>query len=425
MNTTRENTVRNRFFAPVRQAIDAAESTRSCPGYSDEEFILSGVGRVIAVVLSGRDWVQQLMSRMGFSVSVSSFFQALRSRRRLAFSKEVDSHVRQQADRASHSSWDPLAEHSELEGFEVYASDGHYEAAATHTPSVRGKTYASGYFFSLNLRSHSLALLDVARPELKGNLKEHDMAALKRLSPSTLRIGAPVGARVIHVYDAAAIDYRQWLKWKTKGIYLISREKANSKAQVIGVRDFDLDDPRNIGVLSDELIGVFSGVSIRRIRYHDAATNEIFSFLTSEFTIPPGLIAFLYKLRWDIEKCFDEKKNKLQEKKAWATTDVARSQQALFVCLAHNLMVLFERDLEREENLREEMSRAKRRKRIEEMKRKISAGGGRPNPLVVNCSRVSQRSLQFIRWLRYALAFPTSWNAEIAQLRPLMAKYLS
>ncbi len=425
MNSPLHDTARNRFFTPAMKAIEAARSKRSCPEYSDEDYILAGIGRVIAAASSGRDWIQQIMARLGFSVSVNSFFQALRSRRRLAFSVEVDEHIRKQVDLACDTSWDPLSEHPEMEGYQVYASDGHYEAAASHTQPVRGKVYPPGYFFSLNLRTHSLALLDIARPELKGNKKEHDVSVLKRLSPAQLRLGAPKGTKVIHVYDAAAIDYRQWSKWKTKGIYLISREKANSRPQILGVREIDRNDPRNIGVLTDENIGTFSGVLIRRVRYQDPATGEIFSFITTQFTFPPGLIAFLYKLRWDIEKCFDEKKNKLQEKKAWATSDVARSQQALFVCMAHNLMILFERRLEQEENLRDEKSLAKRRKRLEKIQQKILAAGRTPNPLVINCTRVSQRSLQFIRWLRDVLAFPTSWDAEIDQLRPLMAKYIS
>ena len=37
----------------------------------------------------------------------------------------------------------------------------------------------------------------------------------------------------------------------------------------------------------------------------------IFSFLTSEYTLPPGVIAHLCRLRWEIEKTFDELKNKL------------------------------------------------------------------------------------------------------------------
>ena len=406
------------------KAVAAAKSARYCPEYSDENFVIAGVGRVIASASSGRDWVQQVCARMGFFVSVSSFFQALKSRRRLALAKEVADHIRKQVDQDCDARFNPLAQHEELEGYEIYASDGHYEKAAAHAKRIQGKKYGPGYIFSLNLRSHSLALLDVARPELKENKKEHEISILKRLTPSDLRFGAPKGTKVLHVYDPAVIDYLQWFKWKARGIYIITREKANSKAQVIGVKNVDYDDPRNTGVLADENVGVFAGVMARRVTYQDPETGDIFSFITNQLSFPPGLIAFLYKLRWDIEKVFDEKKNKLSEKKAWATSDVARSQQAHFVCTAHNLMLLFERQLETDENLRDAKNEAKRQKRLEELKRKILANGREPNPLVMNCTRTTQRSLQFIRWLRDVLAIPTSWRAEITALRPLMARYL-
>jgi len=47
-------------------------------------------------------------------------------------------------------------------------------------------------------------------------------------------------------------------------------------------------------------------------------------------TIPPGLIARIYKMRWDIEKVYDEMKNKLDEQKAWASTPTAKTMQAHF-----------------------------------------------------------------------------------------------
>lgn len=106
-------------------------------------------------------------------------------------------------------------------------------------------------------------------------------------------------------------------------------------------------------------------------------------------------------------------------------TDEAKSIQAHFVCMAHNLMVLLERSLDRDEGLRDEKSLAKQRKRLAELEEKIRAEGRLPNPLVLKCQRATQRSLQFIRWLRHALEFETSWEASIQQLRPLMAKYLT
>jgi hypothetical protein len=60
----------------------------------------------------------------------------------------------------------------------------------------------------------------------------------------------------------------------------------------------DHTSPVNNGVDSDELVGPSNGFSMRRIRYTCPVTGATFSFLTNLTNIPPGLIAFLYKLRW-------------------------------------------------------------------------------------------------------------------------------
>jgi hypothetical protein len=422
MTTLLDDTVRLRFFAPLESALKAASADRRCPQFSDWEYLVSGVGRVIEAVQSGRDWVQSVRMWLDLNLSVGTFFQSLRSERRLALVEEVDRLVRSQLDGRCTPALDPLAEHLELDGFAVYASDGHYEEAGTHSRPVDGVVPQTGYFYSLNLRSHSMALLDIARPVHK---KEHDMHVLKRLTTAQLRLGAPTGVKVLHVYDCAGIDYAQWLRWKAKGLYIISREKANSTADVLGLRSWDRDDPRNLGVLADELVGVFCGALLRRVHYRDPATGNDFSFMTSEMTLPPGLIAFLYKLRWDIEKFFDEKKNKLQETKTWATTLVARCQQAHFICLAHNLMVILERDIEANEGIKDQKLIDKRQKRLDELREQIRCSGRLPNTMVLKCARLAERSLQFIRWLRYCLRTPTSWRAGLDSLRPLMSAYLT
>ncbi len=304
----------------------------------------------------------------------------------------------------------------------VYASDGHFEQASCHSEPVEGKKRSAGNFYSLDLRYHALSLLDIARPTLK---QEHDMHALKRLGYKVLRMGEPTGTKVIHVYDSAGIDYGEWMKWKAKGIYMISREKENSAAWTVGVNAWDHDDPRNNGVLSDELVGSASGVPLRRIRFRDLATGTIFSFLTNEMNLPPGLIAFLYKLRWNVEKVFDEKKSKLEERKAWAKSDVARSQQAHFICLAHNLMILFELQLLRQEGIRDEKAHAKRNQRQARQIEELARRQLRAEDLPLSCSRITVRSLQFIRWLRHTLFRQTSWEQGMRTLRPLMSAYLS
>lgn len=422
MRNAAEDTVDCRFFAPVEQAFSRARSRRSCPEFPDHEFLHAGISRVLHAVRSGRDLVQQLRMWMNRSLTVCNFFQSLKSKRRLTLVREVDEDVCGQLDEAVTSAEDPLAAHPELDGFAVYASDGHFEKPSSHCEPIEDKKRAAGNFYSINLRSHSLRLLDIARPTVK---QEHDMHALKRLGYKALRMGEPTGTKVIHVYDPAGIDYEAWMKWKAKGIYMLSREKENSAAMVVGINAWDHEDSRNNGVLSDELVGSASGVLLRRVRFQDLCTGIVYSFLTNEMTLPPGLIAFLYKLRWDVEKVFDEKKSKLEEGKAWAKTDVARTQQAHFTCLAHNLMVLFELCLLRQENIRDEKAYAKREKRAAKQIEELARQQINAELLPMSCDRITVRSLQFIRWLRHVLFNQTPWEQAMRSLRPLMSEYLS
>ena len=58
MTTNDKATVEQRFFQPLMDAFGARKLSRSCPGYSDLDHALCGVGRVIENVQSGRDWIQ-------------------------------------------------------------------------------------------------------------------------------------------------------------------------------------------------------------------------------------------------------------------------------------------------------------------------------------------------------------------------------
>jgi len=124
----------------------------------------------------------------------------------------------------------------------------------------------------------------------------------------------------------------------------------------------------------------------------------------------------LYKTRWDIEKIFDEVKNKWFEKKSWASSDTAKTAQAIFVCLTHNLCLLLEDQLKEEENIFDYEEVKRRKKRINNIRKKTS------NPKVVpstwiGLSRLSQRGVRFIRWLRNHLFIGTSWRVAVDALR--------
>jgi len=226
------------------------------------------------------------------------------------------------------------------------------------------------------LRTQALSHLTVAdQAERK---QEHDLRALKRLDIELLRQGAPKGRRVLDVWDRAGIDFSQWQRWKkASGLYFLSREKENMRLEVIGQNPWERTDPRNQGVLADELVATSQGVYVRRVIYRCPISAEEYRYLTNVNDVPPGLIAHLYRARWEIEpsgarppaagspqgrgggreswrsagrasraggrwqKVFDELKNKLEEGQAWASSATAKTMQAQFLCLAHHISTYY------------------------------------------------------------------------------------
>ena len=60
-----------------------------------------------------------------------------------------------------------------------------------------------------------------------------------------------------------------------------------------GYRPFDREDPRNAGVIADEQVGPGggSGEMFRRITYIDPVTGTQYVYITTEMTLPPGILA--------------------------------------------------------------------------------------------------------------------------------------
>jgi hypothetical protein len=416
--------VSSEFYRPIESALDRAVNKRDCKSYSDAMFLRAGVGRVIDAAKSGRAWVQHILMLGVITVSVRNFFIALSSKRRLKLLIEIDQDVRDQINQGLKEIGDPFDEIPELMGFEVYASDGHSHGASAHEKDIFGKKRAVNHIFSLNLRSNAMSHLALTEPA-KGKKKEHEITAIKRQGGPALRFGAPKGTKVIHAYDPAIADYKEWAKWKQgSGVYIITSEKSNSAFMVLGIHEWDKLDKRNAGVTSDELVSTSRGVSIRRIRYTDPVHATDYSFITTEMTLPPGIIAFIYKMRWNIEKVFDEFKNTFYQQKAWGKSSTTKCQQALFMVLTHNLLVLLENRLEIVEGIVDDKVRKKHARYIAAGINQAHSGFRVPNELVSKFSRVTKRSLQFIRWLQLGLIINPPWRIAVEQLRPLMQEYL-
>lgn len=426
MNKDYLETMAEHIFEPVERVLKQATNTRACRALDDFSFMQFGLLRVLKVFFSGRHFVQHVNMRYGSSLSVSLFFKALGSRRRRLLTEEVAEAVRQFIDKTIQDSedGDPLAKYPELDGFAIYATDGHtHKASAREKPRFK-KVYPVTHIYSLNLRTHTAKHDVLLQPE-EQKKKEHEIKALKRMDIKALRMNEPRGAKVIHVYDPAVIDYHKWLQWKQgSGIYIVTMEKKNSAFEVLGKPEWDRSNPINNGVLFTELVGTSNGVCLRRIGYQDPASGIIFSFITNEMTLSPGIIAFLYYMRWNVEKLFDEFKNSLYERKAWSATENGKIQQANLLAMAHNLMILTEHDLKHNHGIEDQKVKDKKEKALAK-DRDSAQKAGRPfNKLIEECCRATKRSLQFVRWFQYHIGKQTSWHQSIQTLRPLMLKYL-
>jgi hypothetical protein len=251
----------------------------------------------------------------------------------------------------------------------------------------------------------------------KGN--HHDMAVLKSLAPATLRQGAKRRRKVIYAYDRAAIDFEQWNKWKQgNGIYFISRTKETLNLAFQKMNDFDRENQINANVLRDEVVTAATSTHLlRRIVFWDVLESVSYEFISNEMTLPPGLIAHLYRMRWDIEKSFDEFKNKLHETKAWASSHNAKQIQAHLICLTENLLLLLRYSLEIHENIRNEAEIKRRQQRLTKAVTEVTENGGKvPLPLLM-LQHLSQTSVKFIRWVAALLYYHLPWDRAMTHLR--------
>lgn len=412
------NTVSAKFLAPVLHLLPTCKATRSCPGLTDQDWTKLCLARILHDCRSGRAFLQQYGPALPACPEVGAYFESLKSPRRLRLVQELNGRL--QGPLAAQSRG-PLQEAAPLRDFECFAGDGHWHGAAAHDQAWDGTKFAMGHFYGLNLRTRGIVHLTSA--DQLARKKEHDMRALKRLDIPTLRQGTPTGRKVIWVWDKAGIDFRQWYLWKdSAGIYFISCAKENMKLEVVGLNRFEASDPVNRGVQADQLVSTSQGVMVRQVRYRDPVSGQDFEFITNELTLAPGWIAHLYRLRWNIEKVFDDFKNKLSEKKAWASSAVAKEAQAQWLCLAHNLLVLLEAQALVPAGVTNQAEDKRRHQRLEKIKTRLHQAGLKLPQLVETLLQCTQISVKLIRWLRAHFFAPTSWQVALDALRALYAK---
>jgi hypothetical protein len=412
--------VRDALLEPALSLLPTLDSYRDGLDFSDPEFLTLGVRRINTFHPSGRSFLQSARQCDLTEVSLRAYFGAVSSPRRLALLHELNTTV----SRKVTARVDRFAAFPELAGWDVLALDGHDIEHATHEPRA---TTASGRLevpdtvtgvFLRDLRTGA------ARVLAQTDEHQHEWAAVKARPWTDFHWHAEA-RKTIAVIDPVAVDFAFLLGAKFKGGFtVITRTKANLVVRESKPLSWDKKDLRNQGVLSDERVRFAGPGEFRRVVYQDPESAEVYEFLTTEFHLPPGIIAQLYRLRWDIEKFFDVCENLLAEKRAWGSGPVAAQVQNEFLVLVHNLFLLLSATLETQEGIRDEKVDRKYEAGLQVRIKAAKSKGRTVSPWVRALRQITRWSSQFTRWVQDALIHGWDWNLGIEKLRPLMRAYL-
>lgn len=412
--------LRDAFLDPALRILASLDNYSHGLPFSDEEFITLGVRRINSLHPSGRSFLQSARQCDVTVVSLKAYFGAVRSKRPLSCIHELNTTL----SRTVPAGTDRFLCFPELVGRDVLALDGHDVRHATHEPATAtaaGRLEVPGTVTGIFLRDLRTG---AARVLAQTEGHQHAWAAVKA-RPWADFLWRPETKGTILVIDPVAVDFAFLRGAKFKGGFtVITRTKANLVVRNARPLEWNKADPRNAGVISDDRVWFGEPGELRRVRYRDTETGEIHEFLTTEFHLPPGVIAHLYRLRWDIEKFFDVCENLLGESRAWGLGPVAAQVQNEFLVLVHNLFLFLCGRLDAEEGINDEKVEKKYEATLRKREAAAQSQGRSVSFLVRILRRITRWSSQFTRWMHDAIVHDWDWNDGIEKLRPLMIAYL-
>jgi hypothetical protein len=197
----------------------------------------------------------------------------------------------------------------------------------------------------------------------KGGIKAHTIISLGDNMPCFVRyteavrhdhvllqdVQLPTGS--IIVFDRGYVDYTQYERFTTEGVFYVTRLKDN--AIYANGEEFDIPDNANSGILKDEEIIFSYGEKndrkhrSRRIAYWDAENSRLFVFVTNNFELDAEQIALIYKKRWQIELLFKQLKQNFPLKYFLGDNQNAIEIQIWMAMLANLLISLAKNKVKR------------------------------------------------------------------------------
>jgi hypothetical protein len=169
--------------------------------------------------------------------------------------------------------------------------------------------------------------------------KIHDINVLDHLIPE---------AGSIYVMDRAYLDFHRLYQLHQCSAIFVTRSKTNTGLRRLYSNKVD----KSTGVRCDQIVvltGYYSKKDypekLRRIKYFDAEKGRSFVFLTNQFTLPPEIIAELYRYRWRVEIFFKWIKQHLRIKSFYGTSENAVKTQIWIAVSTYVLVAIMKKRL--------------------------------------------------------------------------------
>jgi hypothetical protein len=169
--------------------------------------------------------------------------------------------------------------------------------------------------------------------------KIHDVNVLDHLIPE---------AGSIYVMDRAYLDFYRLYQLHQCSAIFVTRSKTNTGLRRLYSNKVD----KSTGVRCDQIVvltGYYSKKDypekLRRIKYFDAEKGRSFVFLTNQFTLPPEIIAELYRYRWRVEIFFKWIKQHLRIKSFYGTSENAVKTQIWIAVSTYVLVAIMKKRL--------------------------------------------------------------------------------
>lgn len=318
---------------------------RKCDKFSDVDFILRIILRALLPVFSGEAFVQHCQQNLNDEISRSNFFLANTSPRRVRMLDSVMPLILRNLRRLLLKlKINHIGEIDYLERYDCVAFDGHCIKPACHTKLAEGlkNKVNSCFIMGMDYRTGLVMPLKVLSTGFK---KRHEAPCLvEACEANEMRWGLRYNQ--ISVYDRAVSSLDFLVKEHRKSHYLLTREKKTVTWDKTVSINWDRQDPINRNVISDSYCYKLIDDELCRFRiveYSDPIKRKVYRYLSClPDKMPPGVIAELYRRRWQIEKTYDNSKNSLFEQKAWGTSQETHKVQMYAIVSAMNFIRYFQ-----------------------------------------------------------------------------------